>query len=192
MLAYFLRNVIIATGVKKISMTINNGTNQYIPQKVLVLLIAGHESAIELSHVKEILPTGNIAYLPNAIASIIGIINVRGEIIPVIDLKYFLSEEYQRLDAETSNSKIILVDSEYGPHGLLAASVLRVEEGLWEIHAPSDSLKYMQQEHILFSKALINSKGYSLPLLDTQNIISHISGHQALKTKSESVSIEPL
>jgi len=174
------------------SSTMQDGTNQYTHLKVLVLLIAGHESAIELSQVKEILPAANIEYLPNAITSITGILNVRGDIVPVVDLKYFLSEDYRALDAGSSNPRVVLVDSEYGPHGLLAASVLRVEEGLWEIHAPSDSLKYMQQEHILFSKALINSKGYSLPLLDTQNIISHISGHQALKTKSESVSIEPL
>lgn len=161
------------------SSTIQDNTMQYTHLKVLVLLVAGHESAIELTQVKEILPATNIEYLPNAITPITGILNVRGEIIPVVDLKYFLSEEYRTLDAASSNSKIVLVESEYGPHGLMVTSVLRVEDGLWETHAPSDSLKYMQQENILFTKAITNTKGYSLPVIDIQNIIAHISSHQA-------------
>jgi len=169
------------------SSTMQDGTNQYTHLKVLVLLIAGHESAIELSQVKEILPAANIEYLPNAITSITGILNVRGDIVPVVDLKYFLSEAYRALDAGSSNPRVVLVDSEYGPHGLLAASVLRVEEGLWEIHAPSDSLKYMQLENTLFTKAITNAKGYSLPVIDTQNIIAHISGHNAARAKQDSI-----
>lgn len=169
------------------SSTIQDGTTQYTPLKVLVLVIAGRESAIELSQVKEILPATHIEYLPNAITSITGILNVRGDIVPVVDLKYFLSEDYRALDAEASNSRIVLVESEYGPHGLMVASVLRVEDGLWETHTPSDSLKHMQHENILFTKAITNTKGYSLPVIDTQNIIAYISGHNTARTKQDSI-----
>lgn len=162
-------------------------TTPYTPLKILVLLIADHESAIELSQVKEILPAANIEYLPNAITSIIGILNVRGDIIPVVNLKYFLSEDYRMRDAESSNPRIVLVESEYGPHGLLVDSVSRVEDDLWETHAPSDSLKYMQKENILFTKAITNAKGYSLPVIDIQNIIAHISGRQSSRTKQDSI-----
>ncbi|MEZ0329607.1 MAG: chemotaxis protein CheW [Dissulfuribacterales bacterium] len=157
------------------SSTIQDGTTQYTPLKVLVLLIAGRESAIELSQVKEILPAAHTEYLPNAVPSITGILNVRGDVIPIVDLKYFLSEEYQALDTSASNPKIVLVESECGPHGLMVNSVLRVEDGLWETHAPSDSLKYIQRENILFTKAITNSKGYSLPVIDIQKIIAHIA-----------------
>ncbi len=162
-------------------------TPRYTHLKVLVLLIAGHESAIELSQVKEILPAVNIEYLPNAITPITGILNVRGDILPIVDLKYFLSEYYRALDANSSNPRIVLVESDHGPHGLMVASVLRVKDGLWETHAPSHSLKSIQQGNILFTKAITNTKGYSLPVLDIQSIIAYISSQQALKGKQNSI-----
>lgn len=162
-------------------------TTPYTPLKILVVLLAGRESAIELSHVKEILPVSGIEPLPNAINAIIGLINVRGDVIPVIDLNYFINKTYQPAEGHAVNQKIILIESNYGLHGLLVDAVLRVEEDMWEIHASSDSLKQIQKEYILFTKAITNLKGYSLPIIEIQNIISYVVAYHTSKTNLNNI-----
>ncbi|NOY07347.1 MAG: chemotaxis protein CheW, partial [Spirochaetes bacterium] len=53
--------------------------------KMVTFSIAGKEYAIDIMKVKEISKERNFTYVPNAPMYVLGVHNLRGEIIPVID-----------------------------------------------------------------------------------------------------------
>ena len=54
---------------------------------VVVFALGGQRYALEFSLVKEVLPPGEITPLPCAPAFLSGVVNLRGKIVPVLDLK---------------------------------------------------------------------------------------------------------
>lgn len=93
----------------------------------LGLFIAGEEYGIGILRVKEILQYETITRVHGAAASVRGVINVRGNVVPVIDLavKFGLPET-----AITSRTCIVVVDAQLGDEpitlGVLAESVTQV------------------------------------------------------------------
>lgn len=85
--------------------------------------IGGEEYGVEIGRVQEIVRVGQVTAVPNAPAYIKGVINLRGRIIPVLDLR-------KRLDLEaaapTKNSRIIVVEMGQKVLGLLVDSVAQV------------------------------------------------------------------
>ncbi len=82
--------------------------------------------AIELYDIKEVIPFAPTTPLPNTPSYIIGIINLRGEITTVIDLKQLLQMESQTTHNE--NACFIVLDPAFTkrPVGILVDEVLAV------------------------------------------------------------------
>ncbi|MCS7308285.1 MAG: chemotaxis protein CheW [Aquificaceae bacterium] len=77
----------------------------------------------EVVEISKLLPTVPVPFSPHLI---LGVVNVRGEIIPVIDLKTIL-----RLSKKTEEERVVLVESKKGKVGILVdkvVGVIRVEE----------------------------------------------------------------
>jgi purine-binding chemotaxis protein CheW len=53
---------------------------------VLVVKLAGERHAIEVEHVVEVLPAGPLTSVPCTPAFVLGVTNVRGRVLPVLDL----------------------------------------------------------------------------------------------------------
>ncbi len=79
--------------------------------------------SVEIRHVREIIRVVEIAMLPRAPKYFEGIINLRGRIIPVLDLKRRF--DMPRLDS-TSESRILVVEIEDQMLGLLVDKVSEV------------------------------------------------------------------
>lgn len=83
--------------------------------------------AVEVHRVREILDVPPIAKLPNAPAYLLGMIDVRGECVPVIDLRAKLG--FPAVD-HTSHTRILVLEVEVGTRrlvlGLLADRVFEV------------------------------------------------------------------
>lgn len=62
-------------------------TNQQFTAKYLVFALAGEEFGIQISKVREIIGIQKITPVPQAPECVTGIINLRGKVIPVIDLR---------------------------------------------------------------------------------------------------------
>ncbi|MCK9221892.1 MAG: chemotaxis protein CheW [Limnochordia bacterium] len=89
----------------------------------VVFSLVDEEFAIDIMQVKEIIKMATITKLPQAPDYITGIINVRGEIIPVISLR-------QRFGIprgeETPSTRIVIVESQGNLTGLIVDEVSEV------------------------------------------------------------------
>jgi purine-binding chemotaxis protein CheW len=90
--------------------------------KYLIFSIAGEKYGIDILKVKEIIGVINITKVPGTPEYIMGVINLRGKIIPTIDLRMKIGFEYREYDDRTC---IIIVEIE----GIMVGVIVdRVEE----------------------------------------------------------------
>lgn len=64
-----------------------------IDYKMVTFSLAGKDYAIDIMKVKEIAKAGRFTYVPNALPFVLGVYNLRGEIIPIVDLRLFFNIE---------------------------------------------------------------------------------------------------
>lgn len=100
--------------------------------EVVEFLLAHETYAIESSFVREVYPLRDLTPLPGVPAFVAGIVNVRGKIVSVIDLKRLVDLPARGL---TELNKIIVIGNEHMEFGLLADAVLGVQ------HIPLRSLQ---------------------------------------------------
>lgn len=93
--------------------------------EVIEFLLAYERYAIESSWVREVYPLKEITPLPGAPAFVLGIINVRGQIVSVVDLKKFFDLPSRGL---TDLNKVIIIGDGNIEFGLLADAVPGVRQ----------------------------------------------------------------
>lgn len=86
-------------------------------------LLAHEKYAVETRHVREVYPLENLTPLPCAPAFVLGIVNLRGEIFSVIDIKKFFDLPEKGL---TDLNKVIVLRSDSMLFGILADAILGV------------------------------------------------------------------
>ncbi len=94
--------------------------------QLVVFCVAGTEMCVQIGHVLEIIRVAEITVMPRAPKFLEGIINLRGRIIPVLDLKRRFN---MPLVDRTSESRILVVEVEGQMVGLLVDKVLEVLKG---------------------------------------------------------------
>ncbi|MBK5276866.1 MAG: chemotaxis protein CheW [Desulfuromonadales bacterium] len=108
------------------------------------------EFGVEISSVQEIIRAANITPVPGAPSHVRGVINLRGKIIPVVDLR----RRFSLPEAENSeNQRIVVV--EFGPKriGMLVDSVSQV------IKVPLGVVEEMPEEAINVDENYIKGVG---------------------------------
>jgi len=96
------------------------------PSTMLELLefrLASERYALEIRHVQDVHPLRDLTPLPCTPAFVLGIVNVRGRILPVLDLKKFFDLPERGL---TDLHRIILVQGNDLDFGLLADVIVGV------------------------------------------------------------------
>ena len=91
--------------------------------EVVEFLLAHERYAVETRYVREVYPLKELTPLPCTPAFVLGIINVRGQIISIIDLKKFFELPEKGL---TDLNKVIVVQREGMAFGILADVILGV------------------------------------------------------------------
>ncbi|WP_428768830.1 CheR family methyltransferase [Treponema sp. HNW] len=76
--------------------------------KMVTFALAGKEYAIDILKIKEIAKAGRFTYVPNSAPFVIGVYNLRGEIIPIIDLRIFFNIPVPERTGEEQESIIII------------------------------------------------------------------------------------
>jgi len=100
--------------------------------EVLEFRLAHERYALETEYVQEVHPLKELTPLPCTPSFVVGIVNVRGRIVPVLDLKKFLDLPEQGL---TDLHRIILVCREDFELGVLADVIVGVRS------VPDDKLQ---------------------------------------------------
>ena len=127
----------------------------------IVFRLAREWYGIEITKVKEIIKAGKITYLPSSPEFIAGIVNLRGNILSVTDLKTIFSLPHEE---PTDNARIIAIESGILETGLLVDEVVesieipvsKIEPALPTL--PADGGRYIEGQCKVDNKliALIN------------------------------------
>lgn len=139
-----------------------NITNKYV-----VFKLDGEEYGIDILRVKEIKEMLRITRVPKAPSFVRGVVNLRGEVIPVIDLrkKFNLQES-----ADTESNRIIIVTVDEITIGLIidtSSEVLEIDKEL--IEEPPMAVSSIDHSYIL-GIGKVNDR--LIILLDVAKIVS--------------------
>lgn len=134
-------------------------------KKVIIFRLEAEEYGVEVNHVQSIERMQNFTRIPNADKSIRGVINLRGVIIPIIDLRKRLSYEEVPYTEET---RILILALEGNQAGLIvdaANDVMDVFEG--EIGAPPQAVLKEEQ---MYLKNVIKKESRVFTLLNVHAV----------------------
>ncbi|HEX5733057.1 MAG TPA: chemotaxis protein CheW [Blastocatellia bacterium] len=136
-------------------------------RRQMVLFKIGREDfALDILRAKEVVMRGEITPIPEAAESVEGILNLRGNLVPVLDLRKRLRAA--RADYETEE-RIIVVDFDGMAAGFIvdgASELLRVSDN--EIESVPDILKEMGANYL---KGIINQGGRHIAVVDIDAIL---------------------
>ncbi len=115
-------------------------------KQLVVFSLYGEEFGIEITQVKEIIKLREITRLPHTVSFIEGVTNLRGEVIPVIDLKKRFgvgsteaSEDNRIIIAEVNDNRVgFIVDA--------VTEVLRIPDSA--IDPPPRSVAGLKEEYL--------------------------------------------
>ena len=114
--------------------------------EIVEFLLAHERYGIESSYVREIHPLKELTPLPCTPAFILGIVNIRGRILPVIDIKKFFELPEKGL---TDLNKVIVLRSQEMEFGILADAVLGVRSiARTEIQASLPTLTGIREDYL--------------------------------------------
>jgi purine-binding chemotaxis protein CheW len=114
--------------------------------EIVEFLLASERYAIESSWVREVYPLKDLTPLPGTPSFVLGIINVRGQIVSVVDLKKFFDLPAKGL---SSLDKVLIVTDGRMEFGLLTDAVAGVREiALREIQPPLPTLTGIRAEYL--------------------------------------------
>jgi len=109
--------------------------------------LGGETYALPVSHVLEILRVAGITRVPHAPPVIRGVTNMRGKVLPVVDLRARLGLEAAET---TAQSRILVVASRGRLLGLLVDAVQQVERiDLQTVQAPPPDVMTTQSDYII-------------------------------------------
>ncbi len=104
-----------------------------IDYKMVAFSLGGKDYAIDILKVKEIAKAERFTYVPNTLAFVVGVYNLRGEIIPIIDLRLFFNIEKEENENNDGNEKddvdlqnMIIVNIGEQKYGVIVDAIERV------------------------------------------------------------------
>lgn len=81
--------------------------------KMVTFSLAGKDYGIDIMYIKEIAKAGRFTYVPNVLPFVLGVYNLRGEIIPILDLRLFFNIEVPpRQENKLENMLILSVNDQ--------------------------------------------------------------------------------
>jgi purine-binding chemotaxis protein CheW len=139
--------------------------------EVVMLLLAYETYAIETAYVREVYPLKDLTLLPCTPAFVAGIVNVRGQVMSVIDLKQLFELPVKGL---TDLNKIVILSDGLMEFGILADAILGVQNiPLHEIEPVLPTLTGVREDYLKG----ITAEGVvvldAAKLLHSNNIVIH-------------------
>ncbi|MAA76361.1 MAG: chemotaxis protein CheW [Salinisphaeraceae bacterium] len=86
--------------------------------------VAAQSYAIAVLRIQEVLRVSDIASVPGAPSQVLGVVNLRGRIVPVISLRRLLGlPDARPVDAQAEHERLVVVEARREAFGLLVDSV---------------------------------------------------------------------
>lgn len=114
--------------------------------EVVEFMLANERYGIESGYVREVCPLKDYTPLPCTPPFVLGLVNVRGQIISVIDIKKFFELPEKAI---TDFNKVIIIHDYTMQFGILADSILGVQEiAVRDIQPPLPTLTGIREEYL--------------------------------------------
>jgi purine-binding chemotaxis protein CheW len=137
--------------------------------KYLTFSLDNQLFGIEILQIREIIKPISVTRLPNAPVYILGVVNLRGEIIPIVDIKKRFGLEKIQF---TSNTRIIVVEIKGKYVGLYVEEVNHVEPiKASDIEVPQEDIAGVS---VNFFSGYKTIKDNILLLLELENLIAEV------------------
>ena len=143
---------------------INNGISEI---QLVVFDLSSEHYGVDISDVREIMRIQNITKVPGAVSFVEGVINLRGKILPVIDLRKRLG---QKVAEQTKESRIVVIDVSGGEVGVIVdavTEVLRIPNS--SIEPPSSMVTHADTNYL---QGIAKLSDRLIILLDLQKLMS--------------------
>jgi purine-binding chemotaxis protein CheW len=95
------------------ALTVLQGAGAPLPSQFLTFMLADEQFAVGILHIKEIIEYGSLATVPMMPACVRGVINLRGAVVPVMDL----SARFGRASSSISKRSCIVIVEVGGAEG---------------------------------------------------------------------------
>jgi len=152
---------VIVVQIKEIS----RDKKQYV-----IFYLADKKFGVNINQTKEILSNSNLTFVPDSPDFVSGIINLRGSVVPVVDLKLRLNISGEK---KNSSEKIIIVELDGLTAGMMVDDVKEIEpltkENIVEL---PDLAKKVNSDYIE-GVGRAGEDDELLLLLDLENILSN-------------------
>jgi purine-binding chemotaxis protein CheW len=161
-----LRHTTSRLNSRKLADSESHTTNMDKELQVVGFRIGRETFGLPISIVREIVRVPEITAVPNAPDYIEGVINLRGRIIPVVDLRKRFGEE---VEAASKKHRIVVVEMESRRIGLLvnsASEVLKIPPS--EIEAPHN---VFQEGELNYITGVGKLRGRLVILLDLNKVL---------------------
>ncbi len=154
-------------------------------RQLVVFGLAGETYGVDISTVREIIQMQEITSVPGTANSVKGVTNLRGTVIPVVDLarRFGLAEV-----KHNKNTRIVVINSRGNPIGVIVDSVnevLRVSTD--SIEPPSQMLVTSRSEYLL---GIVKVAEKLVILLDTDKVLSGDYYAQLLPEEKDSSAVK--
>lgn len=142
-----------------------------LPQQYLTFLLGGETFAIEISNIREIIEFGGMTSVPLMPAFLRGVINLRGAVVPVVDLSVRFGRAETRISPQ---SCVVILELEHEGEiqyvGVLVDSVSEVVEiAASDIEPPPTFGSMLRPD---FIKGMGKIGGHFVVLLDVNYVLS--------------------
>lgn len=148
--------------------------------QLVVFDLASEHYGVDISDVREIMRMQNITKVPGAIDCVEGVLNLRGKVLPVLDLRKRLA---LKVAENTEDSRIVIVDIETGQVGVIVdavTEVLRVENSC--IDPPSSMVTHGDADYL---KGIAKLGDRLIILLDLHKLLSQKAISTALQQTAD-------
>lgn len=140
------KKTVLRSRAKKLSQEIESKGTDEEYFEVLEFLLAQETYAIETNFVREVYPMTELTPLPCTPAFVFGLINVRGQILTVIDMKKFFDLPERGI---TNLNKVIVVRKDAMELGILADEIIGIRNlPLNELQPPLSTMTGIHAEYL--------------------------------------------
>jgi len=149
--------------------------NMMNEMQLVVFDLASEHYGVDISDVREIMRMQSVTRVPGAMAYVEGVINLRGKVLPVLDLRKRLG---MKVAEQTDESRIVVIDIADGEVGVIVDAVTEV------LRIPSSSIEppsaMITQGTADYLRGIAKLPNRLIILLDVNKLLSNMADSEAI------------
>ncbi|MDR2150863.1 MAG: chemotaxis protein CheW [Spirochaetaceae bacterium] len=151
--------------------------------KMVTFSLAGKDYGVDIMNVKEIAKADKFTYVPNAESYVRGVYNLRGDIIPIIDLRSFFHMPIEKKKDNLENMLILRIEEKV--YGTIVDKIDKVVGINSEMIQPAHPI--FGDINIKYISGIVEKNGDLYVILDVLRIFSSQKAENAKKQQLSSI-----